>query len=666
MIRRPPRSTLFPYTTLFRSTGASSSLKRARGPRAASRRLPSSSGRRVGKVTGFLEIKRKKWPTRPVGERLRDWKEVYLPFPQDELKKQAARCMDCGIPFCHQGCPLGNIIPDWNDLVYKDHWRDAIDRLHATNNFPEWTGRLCPAPCEGSCVLEINDDPVTIKAIELSIVERAFDEGWVAPRPPAVRTGKKVAVIGSGPAGLAAAQQLNRAGHSVTVFERADRIGGLLRYGIPEFKMEKRYLDRRLQLMEKEGVVFVTNAHVGVGVPVEALRDQFDAIVLAGGACHPRDLPVPGRELAGIHFAMDYLTLQNKRCEGDAIPDADFITAQGKRVVIIGGGDTGADCLGTVHRQNARSVHQFELLPRPPDTRAPDNPWPQWPNIFRVSGAHEEGGERVYSVSTQRFLGEGGRIKKLEAQTVEMVRAGGRLDFKAVPGSEFTLDVDLVLLAMGFVGPEKPGLLADRGAPSDALDLRGHGDGAPADLAHTTMADYADDVRRAIDRLGVAPVLVGWSMGGLVALMAAAGGGVRACVGLAPSAPAATRDRGAPLRPGVFGPEAYGIVDRDPDRQDALMPDLDRDERLIALASLGPESLLARDDRQAGIVLGSLPCPLLIVVGTQDRQWPRSRYADLPLTSDWLEADASHWGLVLSRRCLRELVPAVLAWVARH
>ena len=418
----------------------------------------------MGKVTGFLEIKRKKWPTRPVGERLRDWKEVYLPFPQDELKKQAARCMDCGIPFCHQGCPLGNIIPDWNDLVYKDHWRDAIDRLHATNNFPEWTGRLCPAPCEGSCVLEINDDPVTIKAIELSIVERAFDEGWVAPRPPAVRTGKRVAVIGSGPAGLAAAQQLNRAGHSVTVFERADRIGGLLRYGIPEFKMEKRYLDRRLQLMEKEGVVFVTNAHVGVGVRVEALRDQFDAIVLAGGACHPRDLPVPGRELAGIHFAMDYLTLQNKRCEGDAIPDADFITAQGKRVVIIGGGDTGADCLGTVHRQGATSVHQFELLPRPPDTRAPDNPWPQWPNIFRVSGAHEEGGERVYAVSTERFLGNAqGHVRALEARQVEMVREGGRLDFKPIRGTEFTLDCDLVLLAMGFLGPERPGMLAELG-----------------------------------------------------------------------------------------------------------------------------------------------------------------------------------------------------------
>jgi len=418
----------------------------------------------VGKVTGFLEIKRKKWPTRPVGERLRDWKEVYLPFPQDELKKQAARCMDCGIPFCHQGCPLGNIIPDWNDLVYKDHWRDAIDRLHATNNFPEWTGRLCPAPCEGSCVLEINDDPVTIKAIELSIVERAFDEGWVAPRPPAVRTGKRVAVIGSGPAGLAAAQQLNRAGHSVTVFERADRIGGLLRYGIPEFKMEKRYLDRRLQLMEKEGVVFVTNAHVGVGMPVEALRDQFDAIVLAGGACHPRDLTVPGRGLAGIHFAMDYLTLQNKRCEGDAIPDADFITAQGKRVVIIGGGDTGADCLGTVHRQGARSVHQFELLPRPPDTRAADNPWPQWPNIFRVSGAHEEGGERVYAVSTERFLGNAqGHVRALEARQVEMVREGGRLDFKPIRGTEFTLDCDLVLLAMGFLGPERPGMLAELG-----------------------------------------------------------------------------------------------------------------------------------------------------------------------------------------------------------
>jgi glutamate synthase (NADPH) small chain len=417
----------------------------------------------VGKTTGFLEIQRKKWPTRPVAERLRDWTEVYLPFPDAELQKQGARCMDCGVPFCHQGCPLGNLIPDWNDLVYKDRWRDAIERLHATNNFPEFTGRLCPAPCEGSCVLGINDDAVTIKAIEVSIIDRAFERGWVTPEAPTTRTGKKVAVIGSGPAGLAAAEQLNRAGHWVIVFERADRIGGLLRYGIPEFKMEKRVLDRRLKLMEKAGVVFQTNAHVGVNVPVADLRCDVDAIVLAGGACAPRDLPIAGRELGGIHFAMDYLTLQNKRCEGDTVPDAQFISAQGKRVVIIGGGDTGADCLGTVHRQGARSVHQFELLPRPPDTRAPDNPWPQWPNVFRVSSAHEEGGERVYAVSTQRFVGEAGRVKRLEAVKVDMVREGGRLVFRPVPGSEFALDVDLVLLAMGFVGPEKPGLLTDLG-----------------------------------------------------------------------------------------------------------------------------------------------------------------------------------------------------------
>jgi glutamate synthase (NADPH/NADH) small chain len=418
----------------------------------------------VGKVTGFLEIQRKKQHARPVGERLRDWKEVYLPYPESDLKRQAARCMDCGIPFCHQGCPLGNIIPDWNDLVYRNRWAEAIDRLHATNNFPEWTGRLCPAPCEGSCVLAINDDPVTIKAVEVAIVERAFDEGWVTPHPPAARTGKRVAVVGSGPAGLAAADQLNRAGHLVTVLERADRVGGLLRYGIPEFKMEKRFLDRRLQVMEKEGVVFRTNAHVGVDVPVDELRREFDALVLAGGACWPRDLPVPGRELRGIHFAMEYLPLQNRRCEGDAIPDAAFITAAGQRVVIIGGGDTGADCLGTVHRQGAVSVHQFELLPRPPDVRAPDNPWPQWPNIFRVSSAHEEGGERVYAVSTQRFTGDAdGHVRQLHAVQVQMVREGGRLDFKPVPGSEFTLDVDLVLLAMGFLGPERPGMLAQLG-----------------------------------------------------------------------------------------------------------------------------------------------------------------------------------------------------------
>jgi glutamate synthase (NADPH/NADH) small chain len=418
----------------------------------------------VGKVTGFLEIQRKKWPTRPVTERIRDWQEVYLPYPDADLKKQAARCMDCGVPFCHQGCPLGNIIPDWNDLVYRDRWRDAIERLHATNNFPEWTGRLCPAPCEGSCVLGINDDPVTIKAVEVSIIEHAFEAGWVAPETPSTRTGKKVAVVGSGPAGLAAAQQLCRAGHAVIVFERSDRIGGLLRYGIPEFKMEKRFLDRRLRLMEKEGVVFQTSAAVGGALPARELRREFDAIVLACGAGHPRDLPVPGRELGGIHFAMDYLTLQNKRCEGDVVPDERFITAHGQRVVIIGGGDTGADCLGTVHRQGARSVHQFELLPRPPDERAPDNPWPQWPNIFRVSAAHEEGGERVYAVSTQRFAGDAaGHVRQLHAVKVDMVREGGRLDFRPVAGSEFTLDVDLVLLAMGFLGPERKGVIEELG-----------------------------------------------------------------------------------------------------------------------------------------------------------------------------------------------------------
>src|SRR5262245_53183036 len=330
----------------------------------------------MGNPKGFLEIARVTPERRPVQDRIKDWQEVYKDFPEEQLKAQASRCMDCGIPFCHQGCPLGNIIPDWNDLVYRDRWDEAIRRLHATNNFPEFTGRICPAPCEGSCVLGINADPVTIKQVEVSIIERAFDEGWVRASPPAVRTGKKVAVVGSGPAGLAAAAQLNKAGHWVTVFERADRIGGLLRYGIPEFKMEKQVLDRRLGLMTEEGVTFRTNANVGVTVPAEELRRDFDSILLAGGATAPRDLPIPGRELAGIHFAMEYLPLQNKRCEGDTVPDAQFITAKDKRVVIIGGGDTGADCLGTAHRQGARSIIQFELLPQPPAQRAADNPWP--------------------------------------------------------------------------------------------------------------------------------------------------------------------------------------------------------------------------------------------------------------------------------------------------
>jgi len=418
----------------------------------------------MGKVTGFIEIHRKKPPTRDVAERLRDWNEVYLPYPDSALKDQAARCMDCGIPFCHQGCPLGNLIPDWNDLVYRDRWQAAIDRLHATNNFPEFTGRLCPAPCEGACVLGINDDPVTIKSVEVSIIDRAFEEGWVAPVLPEPRTGRSVAVVGSGPAGLAVAAQLNRAGHTVTVFERDDRIGGLLRYGIPEFKMEKRVLDRRLNLLLAEGVVFRTNANIGVNVPVEELRAQFDAIVLTGGATRPRDLPVPGRELKGVHFAMEYLTQQNRRNEGDHVPDAETISAKGKHVIIIGGGDTGADCLGTAHRHGAASVHQLELLSRPPDDRAPNNPWPTWPNIFRVSTAHEEGGERLYSISTQKFTGdEAGQVTALHGNHVELVQKDGRTEFVPVPGTSFELKADLVLLAMGFTGPETNGMLSRLG-----------------------------------------------------------------------------------------------------------------------------------------------------------------------------------------------------------
>ncbi len=418
----------------------------------------------MGKPTGFVEFKREKQPYRPIAERTLDWKQVMLPWSVETLRKQGARCMDCAVPFCHQGCPLGNIIPDWNDLVYRDRWREAIDRLHATNNFPEFTGTLCPAPCEGSCVLGINDDPVTIKAIELAIVDHAFAAGWIRPDPPVVRTGKKVAVVGSGPAGLAAAQQLNRAGHWVTVFERADRIGGLLRYGIPEFKMEKWVLDRRLDLMRKEGIRFEVNANVGVNVPVEQLRREFNAILLAGGATVSRDLKVPGRELRGIHFAMEYLTLQNLRCEGEVILDEEFITAKGKRVVIIGGGDTGADCLGTVHRQGALSVHQFEILPIPPKERSEDNPWPLWPNIFRTSAAHEEGGMRDYSISTTRFSGRNGQVERLHAVRVEFISDGnGRRAMRETSGTEFEMDADLVLLAMGFLGPERDGMLSQFG-----------------------------------------------------------------------------------------------------------------------------------------------------------------------------------------------------------
>jgi len=421
----------------------------------------------MGKTTGFLEFTRESAQRRPPTERIHDWFEVYLPFPEEAIRTQGARCMDCGVPFCHTGCPLTNIIPDWNDHVYHGRWRDAVRQLHATNNFPEFTGRICPAPCEAACVLGINEPPVTIKQIEKTIIDRAFEEGFIRPEPAAVRTGKRVAVVGSGPAGLAAAQQLARAGHSVTVFEKNDRIGGLLRYGIPNFKMEKHLIDRRLEQMRAEGVKFQTNAHVGVDLPVEDLRKNFDAILLAGGAEWPRDLNVPGRELKGIHFAMEFLPQQNRRCEGDAVSGEEAILATGQRVVIIGGGDTGADCLGTSHRQRALCVTQFELLPKPPDTRSPSTPWPLWPMQLRVESSHEEGGIRDWSVSTTRFTGdEHGNVRQLHA-----MRVGPPPRFEPIPGTEFTLDVDLVLLAMGFLGPVRNGLIEQLGVK---LDPRGN------------------------------------------------------------------------------------------------------------------------------------------------------------------------------------------------
>jgi glutamate synthase (NADPH/NADH) small chain len=419
----------------------------------------------MGKVTGFLEYTRETPERRPPTERVNDWFEIYNPFPEDRIRQQGARCMDCGVPFCHTGCPVTNIIPDWNDLVWRGRWKEAIRVLHSTNNFPEFTGRICPAPCEAACVLGINEPAVTIKNIEKTIVDRAWDEGWIVPEPPSSRTGKRVAVVGSGPAGLAAAQQLARAGHLVTVFEKNDRIGGLLRYGIPNFKMEKHHIDRRIAQMRAEGVEFEINAHVGGNVPLSDLQRDFDAILLAGGAEHPRDLKVPGRDLNGICYAMEFLPQSNKVCEGDSVPDQ--ILATGKHVVIIGGGDTGADCLGTSHRQRARHITQFELLPKPPDARAPQTPWPLWPMQLRVESSHEEGGIRDWSVSTVRFSGdEQGNVKKLHA-----IRVGPGPKFEAIPGSEFEMDADLVLLAMGFLGPVRGGLIEELGV---TLDNRGN------------------------------------------------------------------------------------------------------------------------------------------------------------------------------------------------
>jgi glutamate synthase (NADPH) small chain len=408
---------------------------------------------------GFLSTARETPARRPVELRLLDWREVYEPFPPGRLERQAGRCMDCGIPFCHSGCPLGNLIPEWNDLVRRHDWREAADRLHATNNFPEFTGRLCPAPCEAACVLGINSDPVTIKQVEVEIIDKAFASGWVVPRPPAVLSGRRVAVIGSGPAGLAAAQQLTRAGHAVTVFERDDAPGGLLRYGIPAFKLEKRHLDRRLAQMRAEGTRFRCGVEAGTDVAAGELRARFDAIVLCGGARVPRDLLLPGRGLAGIHQAMEYLPLANRAAGGSASGEPS-ISARGRQVVIIGGGDTGADCLGTAHRQRAATVTQLEIMPRPPASRPGHQPWPVYPMVYRTSSAHEEGGERAYAVSTLEFLGDAaGRVRAL--------RLADAAGFDPVPGTERELPCDLVLLAMGFTGAERPGLLTDLGVTFD-------------------------------------------------------------------------------------------------------------------------------------------------------------------------------------------------------
>ncbi|MCX7014901.1 MAG: glutamate synthase subunit beta [Candidatus Sumerlaeota bacterium] len=450
----------------------------------------------MGKPTGFKEFTREVPRKRLVAERVRDFSEIDKPFPDEKLMQQAARCMDCGVPFCHTGCPLGNVIPDWNDLAYRGQWKRAIEILHASNNFPEFTGRLCPAPCEEACVLGIHEPAVTIRQIEKTIIEHAFEAGWIQPLPPQTRTGKKVAVIGSGPAGLACAQQLNRAGHSVTVFERADRIGGLLRYGIPDFKLEKDVLDRRLKLMEAEGVAFRVNCEVGKDFPIERLKG-FDAIVLAGGATRPRDLPIPGRDLDGIHFAMDYLPQQNRRVAGDlAVAGGGLeIAAAGKNVIVLGGGDTGADCVGTANRQRARSVTQFELLPKPPAERPANQPWPYWPMKLRKSSSHEEGVDQRWSILTKEFLGAGGHVKKLRTVNVEFLppAGGGGPQMREIRGTEREWPADLVLLALGFLGPETDGLIAKLGVE---IDPRGNVKTDESQMTNVPGVFATGDMRR--------------------------------------------------------------------------------------------------------------------------------------------------------------------------
>ena len=441
----------------------------------------------MGNPTGFLEIARQDRPYHKVASRLRNWQEFVLPLPHAETRQQAARCMDCGIPFCHNGCPVNNQIPDWNELVRRDRWRQALENLHSTNNFPEFTGRVCPAPCEASCTLNIDDNPVTIKTIECAIVDRGWEEGWIVPQVPARKTGRRVAVVGSGPAGLACSQQLARAGHAITLFEKADRIGGLLRYGIPDFKMEKRLIDRRMQQMAAEGVEFRTGVEVGATISVKSLLEGYDAVAMTGGAEWPRDLPVPGRELDGIHFALDFLIPQNKRNAGDdearAAPRGS-ISARGRHVVVIGGGDTGSDCVGTSNRHGALSVTQLEVMPIPPEHENKALTWPDWPLKFRTSSSHEEGCERDFAVLTKRAVGRDGRVEALECVRVEWVKAAdGRMSMQEVPDSAFRLRADLVLLAMGFLGPRRPGMVEESGV---ALDPRGN--------VQATMADYRTSV----------------------------------------------------------------------------------------------------------------------------------------------------------------------------
>lgn len=452
----------------------------------------------MGKPTGFLEYARHERTYAPVEQRLRHYREFTLPLSDEELSRQGARCMDCGIPFCHQGCPVNNIIPDWNDLVYRGDWQRASEVLHSTNNFPEFTGRICPAPCEAACTLNIDDNPVTIKSIECAIVDKAWENGWLLPQPPTHPTGKTVAVVGSGPAGLACAQQLARAGHAVTVFEKADRIGGLLRYGIPDFKLEKHLIDRRLQQLVAEGVRFETGVHVGVTLPAQQLLKDFDAVVLAGGSEHPRDLPIPGRALRGVHFAMEFLPQQNRRVAGDDVPATQSILATGKQVVVIGGGDTGSDCIGTSNRQGAASVTQLEILLKPPEKEDKALTWPDWPHKLRTSSSHQEGCERMWSLTTKEIVGENGQARAIKCAKVEWTRdSGGAWKMTEVPGSGFELQADLVLLAMGFVHPVHAGMLEELGVTLDGRgNVQGATDGANAYNTSLDKVFAAGDMRR--------------------------------------------------------------------------------------------------------------------------------------------------------------------------